>query len=64
MQDSDIKITDINGNLIYSTRSEGGQAVWNGKNFDGKKAMPGVYLVFASTSDGSETVVTKILIID
>lgn len=64
MQDSDIKITDINGNLIYSTRSEGGQAVWNGKNFDGKKARPGVYLVFASTSDGSETVVTKILIID
>jgi hypothetical protein len=64
MQDSDIKITDINGTLIYSTRSEGGQAVWNGKNFDGKKARPGVYLVFASISDGSETVVTKILIID
>jgi streptogramin lyase len=64
MQDTDVKITDIDGNLIYSTRSEGGQAVWNGKNFDGKKARPGVYLVFAATADGSETVVTKILIID
>jgi len=64
MKDSDVKITDINGTLIYSTRSEGGQAVWNGKNFDGRKARPGVYLVFAATEDGSEKVVTKILIID
>ena len=64
MLDSDIKITDVNGTLIYATRSEGGQAVWNGRNFDGNKAQPGVYLVFASTEDGSETVVTKILIID
>ena len=64
MQDSDIKITDISGTLIYSTRSEGGQAVWNGRNFDGRKARPGVYLVFASNEDGSEKMVTKILIID
>jgi hypothetical protein len=64
VQDSDIKITDINGTLIYSTRSEGGQAVWNGQNFDGRKASPGVYLVFASNEDGTETAVTKILIID
>jgi len=64
IQNSDIKITDINGVLIYSTRSEGGQAVWDGRNFDGREARPGVYLVFAATSDGSEKVVTKILIID
>ncbi len=64
MQDSDVKITDINGTLIYATRSEGGQAVWDGSNFDGRKARPGVYLVFAATADGSEKVVTKILIID
>jgi ligand-binding sensor domain-containing protein len=64
IQDSDIKITDINGVLIYSTRSEGGQAVWNGKNFDGREARPGVYLVFAATPDGGEKVVTKVLIID
>jgi ligand-binding sensor domain-containing protein len=63
VKDSDVKITDINGTLIYATRSEGGQAVWNGKNFDGKSASPGVYLVFVSNEDGSETVVTKILII-
>jgi hypothetical protein len=59
-----IKITDINGTLVYATTAEGGQAIWDGKNFDGRKAQTGVYLVFASTSTGGEKVVTKILIID
>ena len=59
-----VRITDVNGTLVYSTRAEGGQAVWNGKNFDGKKARSGVYLVFASNDTGSEKVVTKILIIN
>jgi hypothetical protein len=59
-----VKITDVNGLLVYATTAEGGQAIWDGKNFDGKKAVSGVYLVFASTSTGSEKVVTKILIIN
>ena len=56
-------VTDVNGTLVYSTRAEGGQAVWDGKNFDGRKARTGVYLVYASNDSGSEKVVTKILII-
>ncbi len=59
-----VRITDINGTVVYSTRAEGGQAVWDGKNFDGKKAQSGVYLVFAADDTGSEKVVTKILIIN
>ncbi|MFC2111289.1 two-component regulator propeller domain-containing protein [Bacteroidota bacterium] len=64
VQNSDVKITDIGGTLIFKTIAEGGQAVWNGKNFDGKRAQSGVYLVFSSNSDGSETLVTKILFIN
>ena len=59
-----VKITDISGTLIYETIADGGQAIWNGKNFNGKKAHTGVYLVFASNEDGSETIVTKILVIN
>ena len=59
-----VKITDISGTLIYETIAEGGQAIWDGKNFDGEKAHTGVYLVFASNEDGSETIVTKILVIN
>lgn len=63
-ENSDVKITDISGTLIYKTIAEGGQAVWNGKNFDGEKAHTGVYLVFCSNDDGSQTVVAKIMIIN
>ena len=63
-KDADIKITDISGKLMYATKALGGQAVWNGKSFDGNKAATGVYLVFASNEDGSQTHVTKILIIN
>jgi hypothetical protein len=59
-----VKITDINGTLVYATTAEGGQAIWDGKNFNGNKAQTGVYLVFASSSSGSDKVVTKILIIN
>ncbi len=64
VKDANVKITDISGNLIYETRSLGGQAVWNGKSLDGRKADTGVYLVFVSNDDGSQTIVTKILFIN
>lgn len=61
VKDSDIKITDISGTLIFKTKATGGQAIWNGQNFNGRRANSGVYLVFISNEDGSETLVTKIL---
>jgi hypothetical protein len=61
---ADVKITDITGTLIFQTTAEGGQAVWNGKNFSGEKAKSGVYLVFCSNADGSQTLVTKIMVIN
>ncbi|MCD4745328.1 MAG: T9SS type A sorting domain-containing protein [Bacteroidales bacterium] len=64
VKNADIKITNISGTLIYETKAEGGQAIWNGRNFNGDKAHSGVYLVFASNEDGTETLVTKILFIN
>lgn len=61
--DADVKITDISGALVYSTRAEGGQAIWHGKNFAGDRVSTGVYLVFITNEDGSETMVSKILVI-
>ncbi len=64
VRNADVKITDVSGTLIYSTIAEGGQAVWNGKSFNGSRAHTGVYLVFATNDDGSESIVTKILVIN
>lgn len=61
---SDVKITDVSGNLVSVTKSQGGQAIWDGRNLDGRKVHTGVYLVFTSNSDGSETLVTKILFVN
>lgn len=56
-----VKITDISGNLVYSGRAEGGQAVWNGKTMNGDDVHTGVYLVFITDQEGEETMVTKIM---
>ncbi|MBN1337894.1 MAG: T9SS type A sorting domain-containing protein [Bacteroidales bacterium] len=62
--DADVKITDINGSLVFKGRSEGGQAIWDGRTMNGEKVQTGVYLVFISNDDGSETHVTKILFVN
>jgi ligand-binding sensor domain-containing protein len=61
--DANVKITDVSGNLVFSTVANGGTAVWNGKLFSGERASTGVYLVFCSNDDGSQTKVTKFLFI-
>jgi ligand-binding sensor domain-containing protein len=58
-----IKITDINGQLVYQTFSNGGMATWNCKTFSGERPSTGVYLVFAISNDGEETEVGKLLFI-
>jgi ligand-binding sensor domain-containing protein len=64
VRNANVKITDIAGNLINNSIANGGQAIWNGKNFNGERAKTGVYLVFCTNSDGTETMVTKILFIN
>ncbi|MES2592581.1 MAG: two-component regulator propeller domain-containing protein [Bacteroidota bacterium] len=59
-----LKITDISGSLVYETKSEGGQALWYGKNFNGERVSSGVYMVFCASEDGSQKMVTKILFIN
>lgn len=63
MDNSNVKITDLNGNIIYQTKSLGGQAIWNCRNASGSRVATGVYLVLASTEEASESVVTKIIVV-
>lgn len=61
---SRVKITDVKGNLINEGRSLGGQYSWNIQNGKGRRADSGIYLVFGSSENGSEGVVTKIMVIN
>ncbi len=59
-----VKITDLEGNIVFETVAEGGQAIWDGRNFDGLKVASGVYLAFISDDLGVNTEVAKIMILN
>ncbi|MBP5614706.1 MAG: T9SS type A sorting domain-containing protein, partial [Bacteroidales bacterium] len=63
VDDSEVKITDSKGGLVYRTRSNGGTAVWDGCRFDGSRAASGVYFVHATDSEGRIKGSGKILLI-
>ncbi|MBT7143248.1 MAG: T9SS type A sorting domain-containing protein [Bacteroidetes bacterium] len=64
VENSNVKITDVSGNLVFETTALGGQAIWNGNNFSGERVHTGVYMVFCSNEDGTQTHVTKLLFIN
>lgn len=64
MGDSDVKITDIAGNVIYETVSLGGQAIWDGKDFAGRRASSGIYFVMSVDPSGELNHVAKIMFVN
>jgi hypothetical protein len=57
---STVKITELDGRLVYQARSLGGQFVWNGRDYKGNKASSGVYLVLVADEQNREKLATKI----
>jgi sugar lactone lactonase YvrE len=62
-ENSIVKITEMNGRMVYQTQSLGGQAIWNGLNYKNEKPASGVYLVFIKDINGAEKLVTKIVVV-
>ena len=60
---ANVKITDIEGNLVYETTSEGGTVLWNQRAFGKHKVASGVYMIFIASEDGAETKVKKVMIV-
>jgi ligand-binding sensor domain-containing protein len=58
-----VKITELNGRLVYQTKALGSQAIWNGKDYNGRSISSGVYLVLASDEEHQQKLVTKIVFI-
>lgn len=64
VDNADVRITDISGQLVYRTIALGGQAVWNGVDYKGHRPQSGVYLIFISNKDGSQTNVSKMVFME
>lgn len=62
--ESDVKITDISGNVIYKTVSNGGTVIWDGNTLRGQRAKSGVYLVWAASSNEKGKKVAKLVLIN
>ena len=65
-EESAVKIVDTQGRLVFETRSLGGQAVWDGRDFSGREVQSGVYYVLGSTTrgfDSTDGIVTEIAIV-
>ncbi len=60
---ANVKITDIEGNLVFEETSQGGSILWDTSAFGRYKVRSGVYLVLITTEDATETKVSKIMII-
>ena len=58
-----IKITDIEGNLVFEKTSEGGTIEWDTTAFGNYKVASGVYMILISGQDGVATKVKKVMII-
>jgi hypothetical protein len=63
VEDTDVRITDIAGNLVHKAKSLGGQAIWDGKNLNGNRCKTGIYLVFLTDPNGEKTKITKLMFI-
>jgi hypothetical protein len=64
-RDATVKITDISGQLVFETQALGGQAIWDGRDYNFRKANSGVYLVFATSrnSGNPDVAIAKILLL-
>ncbi|MDG1328370.1 MAG: two-component regulator propeller domain-containing protein [Flavobacteriaceae bacterium] len=60
---ANVKITDITGNLVFETTSEGGSVQWDTTAFGKYKVASGVYLILITSDDNLQTKVAKIMII-
>jgi ligand-binding sensor domain-containing protein len=64
VDNADVRITDVSGQLVYKTKAQGGQAVWNGLDYTGRRPQSGVYLIFATNKDGSQKNVSKMVFME
>ncbi|MGZ3838928.1 MAG: type IX secretion system anionic LPS delivery protein PorZ [Flavisolibacter sp.] len=62
-ENSFVKITELDGRLVYQARSLGGQLIWNGRDYRGRRASTGIYLVMAEDDTKQEKALAKIVFI-
>lgn len=58
-----VKIFNAGGQLVYETRSQGGTATWGLRDYQGRMAQTGIYLIVVVKADGSEGLAGKLAVV-
>lgn len=60
---TNVKITDLTGNLVYEENTVGGSITWDTRAFGRHRVASGVYLILITGPDALETQIAKLMII-
>lgn len=63
VDDTQIRITTMTGDVVAQLQSFGGRASWNGKDQNGENVPSGIYLVLAVANNGEGTATGKVVIV-
>ncbi len=64
VENSIVKITDETGQLVFQDKSNGGTLSWNLHDYSGKKVRTGIYLVFLTDEEGTQTKITQFAVVE
>lgn len=62
--ESEVQITDIAGNLVFKTVSNGGTATWNGQTLAGERAASGIYQIWTAPRNAKGRYVGKFVLVN
>ena len=58
-----VKVLDAGGQLVHETRSQGGTATWNLRDYRNRPAQTGIYLIVVVAADGTEGLAGKLAVV-
>jgi Two component regulator propeller len=64
VENAQVRITDLTGNLVCQTVSNGSLATWDGKDAHGRRVSTGIYIAMCASPDGTQNATCKILVIN
>ncbi len=63
-KDVEVKITTVSGRLVRAINALGGQAMWDGKDTDGNRVTPGIYLAMVADKEGKNAGIAKFVMLE
>jgi hypothetical protein len=60
-KNSNVKITDFNGQIVHQGKSNGGTFIWDGQDLNGNRVASGIYVAWISAGNGFDQPDTKLV---